>query len=337
MAVLAGVTAPSWALPISEFLENGVLPMDETEARQIQRRASAYSIINNELIKRSFTGVFQRCVEQDKGIEILLDIHQARPIKKLDGPTTVRFIKDIAVRYGMPNSIITDNGTNFAKGALVQYCSVSGIRLDQASVAHPQSNGQVERANGLILSGIKPRLVEPLIRSPGSWLDELPAVLWSLCTTPNRSTGFTPFFLVYRAEIVIPTNVEFDSPHVTMYTEAEAKEAREDGVDLLKEARLLALSRSAIYQQGLRHYHSKKIKPLAFREGDLILRLVQEQTGQHKLSSPWEGPFIVSKALCDRNAYYLIDTRKTNKRKRDTAGEETTQPWNAELLRPFYS
>ncbi|XP_073363288.1 uncharacterized protein [Aegilops tauschii subsp. strangulata] len=186
----------------------------------------------------------------------------------------VRFIKDTAVCYDMPNNIITDNITDFAKGALMQYCSVSGIRLDLTSVAHPQSNGQVERANGLILSGINPRLVKPLFRSPGSWLDELPAVLWSLRTTPNRSTGFTPFFLGYGAKAVIPTDVEFDSPRVTMYTEAEAKEAREDGVDLLEEARLLALSRSAIYQQGLRHYHSKKIKPLAFREGDLILRLV---------------------------------------------------------------
>ena len=65
----------------------------------------------------------------------------------------------------MPNSIITNNGTNFAKGALEQYCSVSSIRLDLASVAHPQSNGQVERANGLILAGVKPRLVEPLIRT----------------------------------------------------------------------------------------------------------------------------------------------------------------------------
>ena len=71
-------TAPSWARPISEFLENGVLPMDETEARQIQRRASAYSIINNKLIKRSSTGVFHRCVEQDRGIDILLDIHQGK-------------------------------------------------------------------------------------------------------------------------------------------------------------------------------------------------------------------------------------------------------------------
>ena len=61
---------------------------------------------------------------------------EARPIKKLDGPTAVRFIKDIVVRYGMLNNIITDNDTNFAKGALTQYCSVSGIRHDLASVAH---------------------------------------------------------------------------------------------------------------------------------------------------------------------------------------------------------
>ena len=67
-------------------------------------------------------------------------------------------------------------------------------------------------------------------------------------TTPNKSTGFTPFFLVYGAEAVISTDIEFDSPRITMYTEADAKEAREDGVDLLEEGRLLAPSRSAIHQ-----------------------------------------------------------------------------------------
>ncbi|XP_073353569.1 uncharacterized protein [Aegilops tauschii subsp. strangulata] len=158
-------------------------------------------------------------------------------------------------------------------GALAEYHSVSGVRLDLASGAHPQSNGQVKRANGLILSGIEPRLVKPLTHSHGSWLDEPPAILWTLRTTPNRSTGFTLFFLVYEEEAVIPSDFEFDSPRLTIYTEAQAKEAREDGVDLLEEAHFLALSRSAIYQQGLRHYHIKKIKPLAFREGDLVLRV----------------------------------------------------------------
>ena len=45
----------------------------------------------------------------------------------------------------------------------------------------------------------------------------------------------------------------------------------------------------------------------------------------------------MSRALRDRNAYYLMDACKSKKRKKDTAGEETTRPWNAELLRPFYS
>ena len=56
-----------------------------------------------------------------------------------------------------------------------------------------------------------------------------------------------------------------------MFTEAKSKEAREDGVGLLKEAHLLVLSQLAIHRQGLRHYHIKKIKPLVFREGYLVL------------------------------------------------------------------
>jgi hypothetical protein len=94
-----------------------------------------------------------------------------------------------------------------------------GIWLDLASVAHPQSNGQVERANDLILSDSKSWLVEPLERSASCWIEEFPAILWSLRTTPNWSTGFTPFFLVYGAKAVIPTDVEFDSPCVTLYME----------------------------------------------------------------------------------------------------------------------
>ena len=77
-----------------------------------------------------------------------------RPIRKCDGKTAVKFLKDIILRYGYPHSIISDNGTNFAEGAFPRFCGKKGIRLDLASVAHPQSNGQVEKANGMVLSGI---------------------------------------------------------------------------------------------------------------------------------------------------------------------------------------
>ena len=77
--------------------------------------------------------------------------------------------------------------------------------------------------------------------------------------------------MVYGAEAVLPTDLMHDSPRITMYTETEAKEAREDDVDLLEEARELAASRSAIYQQNLRRYHSRKMSPRVFQEGDLVL------------------------------------------------------------------
>jgi hypothetical protein len=194
----------------------------------------------------------------------------------------------------------------------------------------------VERTNALVLSGIKPRLMEPLEKTPGCWLDELPSVLWSLRTTPNRSTGYTPFFMVYGAEAVIPTDIIDDSPRVQLYTEEEVKEARENDVDLLEEARELALARTAVYQQNLRSYHSRKVNPRVFREGDLVLCLVQRTAGQHKLAPPWEGPFIVSKAL-HNDAYYLIDAQEAKKGVADKSGDEIGRPWNVALLRPFYS
>ena len=51
----------------------------------------------------------------------------------MNGPTAVTFISEITIRYGIPHSIITDNGTNFAKGALARFCATQGIRLDLAS------------------------------------------------------------------------------------------------------------------------------------------------------------------------------------------------------------
>ena len=66
---------------------------------------------------------------------------EAKPIKKLHGATTTKFIIEITTRFGIPHSIITNNGTNFVVGELSKFCSRSKIRLDVASVAHPQSNG----------------------------------------------------------------------------------------------------------------------------------------------------------------------------------------------------
>jgi transposase InsO family protein len=82
---------------------------------------------------------------------------EAKPIRKCDGKTSTKFLRELIYCYGYPHNIITDNDTNFAKGEMVEFCEENGIRLDLASVTHPESNGQAEQANQSILHGIKPR------------------------------------------------------------------------------------------------------------------------------------------------------------------------------------
>ena len=115
----------------------------------------------------------------------------------------------------------------------MKFCDNRGIDVSVASVAHPQTNGQVEKSNGLVCDGIKKRLMTLLLRGAGHWVEELPSVLWSLRTTPNASTQYTPFFMVYGAESVLPSEVRYEAPRVVAYTEARSNAGMEDSMDLL--------------------------------------------------------------------------------------------------------
>ena len=164
----------------------------------------------------------------------------AKPIKTAESGPVIDFISGVVHWYGVPHSIITDNGSNFTVDEVQTWCSKMGIKLDYASVYHPQTNGQVERANGLIMSGIKPRLVWSLKESDTHWVEELNSILWGLRTTQNRTTGYTPFFMVYGAEAVLPCDIIHDSPRVRMYKEKEAELDRQDNLDALEEERDMA-------------------------------------------------------------------------------------------------
>jgi hypothetical protein len=59
------------------------------------------------------------------------------------------------------------------------------IHVDWATVVHPHMNEQVERANGTVLQGIKPRIFNKLNKFGGRWVAELPTVLWILRMTPS--------------------------------------------------------------------------------------------------------------------------------------------------------
>ena len=103
---------------------------------------------------------------------------------------------------------------------------------------------------------------------------------------------------------------------------------------MLDEERDLAIARSAIYEQDLRRYHSRRVRSRTFQEGDLVLQLIQDQSDMHKLSPPWEGPFVVSKNM-NNGSYYLIDVREHKDSRKSE--EETRWPWNIAHLRPYYT
>jgi transposase InsO family protein len=185
---------------------------------------------------------------------------EVRPITNLWAEQAVTFFTDIVYCFRVPNSIITDNGSQFTVRKFMEFCDKFHIRVDWAAVAHPQTNDQVERTNGVILQGLKPRILDRLNKSGRKWLQELPAVVWSLRTTPSRSTVFTLFFLVYGVEAILPTDLEYGSPRIRGYDEDANQRAHEDSLDQLDEARTVALMHSARYQQALRHYQARKVR-----------------------------------------------------------------------------
>jgi transposase InsO family protein len=220
---------------------------------------------------------------------------EAVPVTNQEATTVVKFFESIVYRYGVPNSIITNNSTNFTSGEFQEFAKELSIKINYASVAHPKSNCQVEKANGLVYAGLEKRLLRPLKHAAGTWVEELPSVLWSLRTTHNSSTGYMPFFLLFGAEAVLPTDVRYCAPHVVAYVKEDAEKALADAQDLLDEARDVALARSAVYQQSLRNYHSRRVRGRSFEPGNLVLRL--KQTSTSKLEPPWEGPYLVHEVI----------------------------------------
>jgi transposase InsO family protein len=87
---------------------------------------------------------------------------EATPVVKINKQSIVKFINSIICIFGVPNRIITNNGSQFTSGAFQGYCDDLGIQICYASPAHPESNGQVERANAEILKGLKTRTYDGL-------------------------------------------------------------------------------------------------------------------------------------------------------------------------------
>jgi hypothetical protein len=117
--------------------------------------------------KDSFEYIFVAIDKFTKWIEY-------KPLVKYSAAKAVEFIQDIMHCFGIPNQVITDLGSPFTAMEFKSWAQNCSINIDYASVAHPEANRQVERANRLILARLKPRLYKELEDYGSKWIEEYP-------------------------------------------------------------------------------------------------------------------------------------------------------------------
>nr|GEU34589.1 hypothetical protein [Tanacetum cinerariifolium] len=130
-------------------------------------------------------------------------------------------------------------GSHIRKRKAIQRQPIKGlvqklnIKQRFAFVKHPQTNGQVERANRSLGEEIKARLGE----DNRNWVEEVPHVLWVHRTMIKISNGDTPFSLTYGTESVIPVEIGMPSIRCAKVNQAENDEELLLNLDILKERR----------------------------------------------------------------------------------------------------
>ncbi|KAJ3698911.1 hypothetical protein LUZ61_002616 [Rhynchospora tenuis] len=228
----------------------------------------------------------------------------------------------IVYRYGIPHTIITDNGRQFTGAPFKNYCRGLGIDINFAFVCHPQSNGLAEVSNRTILEGLKKKIEG----TKNAWSEYLSEVVWAYNTTPRSATERSPYALVYGMEAVIPMEIIYPTLRTINYSTQRNAERRIEELEMIHELRKEASARQAEYQRKMRKAFDKKVAPRHFQPGDLVLRRAAA-AGKHigKMDPAWDGPFEIVKSAGER-AFYL----------KDAQGKMLANSWNTSDLRKFY-
>jgi ribonuclease HI len=245
---------------------------------------------------------------------------EAKPLATITSVTVQKFFwQNIVCRFGVPKAITVDNGTQFDAEAFKEFCDQIGTKIHFASVRHLESNGLVERANGIIMTVI----MKLIFNQPrGNWPDELIKVVWSHNTTVSRSTGFTPFKLLFGDEVITPEEAKAGS----IRTAASAKDEADYHVakDTIEGTRLQVVENINKYQAETIKWRDRKVWLKNIKPGHLVLRRVANPDIVGKLQLKWEGPFLV-----------VSSSRPGSYRLKDMDGNNITRSWNADELRRY--
>jgi len=104
--------------------------------------------------------------------------------------------------------------------------------------------------------------------------------------------------MVYGTEAVLPSDITFRSPRIENFDQLTTDNTRVLEINCMEEKRLISCLRTAKYLEAIRRYHNRNVKDHSFVVGDLVHKWKTSQEGTHKLSTPWEGPFLVAEVTC---------------------------------------
>ena len=133
---------------------------------------------------------------------------EAKTYAELTSREVCNFMEEnIVTRFGVPETIIPDNGTIFTSDRFKECTSRLNIRLEQSTPYYPQTNGQAEASNKVFI-GILEKMVK---EKPGMWHLKLNEALWAYRTSPRSATGTTSYALTYGHDAMLPVELSVNS------------------------------------------------------------------------------------------------------------------------------
>ncbi|XP_030839510.1 uncharacterized protein LOC763830 [Strongylocentrotus purpuratus] len=234
---------------------------------------------------------------------------EAFPLRNIKAKTVIDALLMFFTRYGLPHEIQSDQGSNFTSNVFQEVMYQLGIKQINSSAYHPQSQGALERYHQTLKTMIKSYCLE----NSGDWDKGIPFLLFASRDTPNDSTGFTPFELVFGHEPRGPLKV------VKEQLLSEMKEESENVLDYVSQFRERLSRACELAGQHLKSSQvvmkaraDKKAESRSFEHGDKVLVLLP-MPGE-PLRAKFSGPYMVERKLGKET--YLVSTPDRRKTKR---------------------
>jgi hypothetical protein len=254
---------------------------------------------------------------------------EAIPLKKVTSENMIEFVKEhIIYRFGIPQTITTDQGTQFTSSEFRDFAESMGVKLLNSSPYYAQANGQAEASNKIMIKIIQKKIDQ----KPRRWHSVLNEALWAYRMAPHGATQASPYELVYGHHAVLPWEMQSESRRVVLQKDLSSKDYNDLMMDELEDLhmiRLRALENIEKNKMRVAKYYNKKVKVKQFAEGDLVwkalLPIGTKYSAFGKWSPNWEGPFRVVRCVLG-NAYIL----------KTLQGEEFTAAINGRYLKKYY-